>query len=70
MQAIQAVILEPAGCLAEFRAADFNEAARQLSRSPGTTYYWRVRPRVQGDGTQVRAARSDNAVIFFRRFHD
>ena len=35
MQAIQAVILEPAGCLAEFRAADFHEAAGRLSGSAG-----------------------------------
>lgn len=47
MQAIQAVILEPVGCLAEFRAEEFNEAALLLSRSTGVALmtgsqaYWR-----------------------------
>jgi beta-phosphoglucomutase-like phosphatase (HAD superfamily) len=47
MRAIQAVLLEPAGCLAEFQAADFIQAARQLSSNAGaepttgSQAYWR-----------------------------
>jgi beta-phosphoglucomutase-like phosphatase (HAD superfamily) len=47
MQAIQAVIIEPVGCLAEFRAEEFNEATLKLSKraaagpKSGSQAYWR-----------------------------
>ena len=48
MDAIKAVLLEPVGCLAEFRAEEFNSAAADLfgasqdSEATGSQAYWRL----------------------------
>ena len=48
MDCIKAVLFEPVGCLAEFRAEEFNSAAAELfgaSHDPGPTgsqAYWRA----------------------------
>jgi len=48
MDSIKAVLFEPVGCLAEFRAEEFNSAAAELfgaSQNPGPTgsqAYWRL----------------------------
>jgi phosphoglycolate phosphatase-like HAD superfamily hydrolase len=48
MQAIRAVLFEPVGCLAEFRAEEFDRAARDLfgwsgdDAATGSQAYWRL----------------------------
>ncbi|HEY7297023.1 MAG TPA: HAD hydrolase-like protein [Xanthobacteraceae bacterium] len=63
LQSITAVMLEPVGCLAEFRAHEFNLAARELlaasdpDPASGSQAYWRLLGLVEKAGAGLDAAR-------------
>jgi phosphoglycolate phosphatase-like HAD superfamily hydrolase len=66
MQIIKAVIFEPVGCLAEFRADEFDAIAARLFEeadvSPaGSEAYWNLLFRIESSGKKLDAAQSQMA---------
>ena len=75
MEAIKAVLLEPVGCLAEFRAAEFDRAARDVfgfsgdDATSGSHAYWRLLAQVASgwsgisDASRSRLAEIEMAAV-------
>jgi phosphoglycolate phosphatase-like HAD superfamily hydrolase len=66
MKIIKAVIFEPVGCLAEFRAEEFDAIAARLfevsSASPsGSEAYWNLLGRIEESGRKVSASETQIA---------
>lgn len=62
METIEAVLLEPVGCLAEFRAGEFNTAASELfgaaadAPESGSAAYWRLLGLIEQHGVPAGKA--------------